>query len=276
VLEELPSIIKPATHEYDSLPDALEKFDEIQGKWKDKSVFLFLDYDGTLTPIVEEFDKAYLSDPMREIIRAASRACRTAIISGRGMEDVKDRVKIDHVYYAGSHGFEISGPNNFYYEIEKARRLIPELDKIEKELKKNLSAIQGVKFERKKFALAVHYRQAAPDQEKIVKRIVDQVIRNYEHLDQGRGKKVIEIKTNVYWNKGKAIQHLLMVMNKNNTPYFTIYIGDDITDEDAFIQIRDGIGILVGNHGEKTHASYHLIDVNAVHTFLNKMTKALK
>jgi len=275
-LEELSLQIKPTTHEQDVLPDALSKFDEIKEKWTGKKVFLFLDYDGTLTPIVEEFDKAYLSDSMREEIREVSQACQTAIISGRGMDDVKDRVKLGNVYYAGSHGFEISGPDDFYYEIEKARRLLPDIDKIEKELKENLGKIEGVKFERKKFALAVHYRQAAPEREETVKRIVGQVIRNYEHLDQGRGKKVIEIKTNVYWNKGKAIQHLLKVINPDNNPHFTIYIGDDITDEDAFLQISDGIGILVGSHGEKTHASYHLTDVNAVHTFLNKMTKALK
>jgi len=276
VLEDLELKVKTAVQDYGSLPDALEKFDEIQKKWKNKEVILFLDYDGTLTPIVEEFDKAYLSDGMREVIKSVSQVCQTALISGRGMDDVKDRVKLENVYYAGSHGFEISGPGDFYYEIEKARRLLPDLDKIEKELKENLGSIHGVKFERKKFALAVHYRQAAPEQEESVKRIVDQVIRNYEHLDQGRGKKVIEIKTNVYWNKGKAIQHLLDVIHQEKKLYFTLYIGDDITDEDAFIQMREGAGILVGSHGEKTHATYHLTDVDAVRTFLTKLTKALE
>jgi alpha,alpha-trehalase len=274
-LEDLDITIKSELKNYNELPDAIEQFHRIADEWQGKKIFLFLDYDGTLSPIVQEFDKAYLAPEMRDTVGEVSKVCQTAIISGRGREDVKNRVEIENLYYAGSHGFEISGPDQFYYEVERARKLIPALDEIENELKQNLGSIPGVKFERKKFALAVHYRQAAEDQEEKVKKIVDQVVRNFDNITQGRGKKVIEIKPNVYWNKGKAINHLLQVLNNKKEAAYVMYIGDDITDEDAFMQIRKGTGILVGDHGEPTFARYHLKDVSAVQEFLVKLKRKL-
>jgi alpha,alpha-trehalase len=275
-LDDLSINIGSELRNHKELPDAIENFDQLAEEWQNRKIFLFLDYDGTLSPIVEEFDKAFLAPEMRQTIDKVANVCRTAIISGRGREDVKNRVELEDLYYAGSHGFEISGPDQFYYEVERAKKLIPALDNIEKDLRDNLNTIEGVKFERKKFAMAVHYRQAAEDQEENVKKIVDQVVRNYDKITQGRGKKVIEIKPNVYWNKGKAINHLLKVLNKKKEPAFVIYIGDDITDEDAYMQIRQGAGILVGDHGEPTFARYHLKDVDAVQVFLTKMRSNLE
>jgi alpha,alpha-trehalase len=275
-LEDLDIHFKTDLTDQQNLLDANDNFEILAEKWRNRRIFLFLDYDGTLTPIVREFDKAFLADEMRETIRRVSTVCFTAIVSGRGMDDVKERVKIDDIYYAGSHGFEISGPDNFYYEIEKARKLIPSLDRIEKELRTNLSAVEGVKFERKKFALAIHYREAADEHVNKIKMMVDQALQNFSDISKGRGKKVIEIKPRVYWHKGKAINHLLSVFEQENDSPYLIYIGDDITDEDAFMQIREGVGILVGNHGEPTFASYHLRDVDAVKEFLNRMTENLQ
>ena len=275
-LEDLDLRIESNLKSHNELPDALNQINQIVKDWSGKKIFLFLDYDGTLSPIVEEFDKAFLSDDMRKVINEVSKLCQTAIVSGRGMDDVKKRVKIEDLYYAGSHGFEISGPNNFYYEIEKARKLIPALDNIEKELRQTFIHVEGVKFERKKFALAVHYRQAPVEEESNIKQRVNKLVENYPGIVQGKGKKVIEIKPNVYWHKGKALNHLLGVLNDKNEPSYVIYIGDDITDEDAFLHIRQGSGILVGSHGERTFAKYHLSDVEAVKKFLLKITKELK
>jgi trehalose-phosphatase len=275
-LEDLDLKIESSLKNHNELPDAIDQFNQITKNWKRKKIFLFLDYDGTLSPIVEEFDKAFLSDDMRKMVNEVSKLCQTAIVSGRGMDDVKKRVRIKELYYAGSHGFEISGPDNFYYEIEKARKLIPSLDNIEKELRQTFIHIEGVKFERKKFALAVHYRQAPDREVPNIKQRVNKIVKNYPGITKGRGKKVIEIKPNVYWNKGKALNHLLGVLNNRNEPAYVMYIGDDITDEDAFLHIREGAGILVGSHGELTFAKYHLRDVEAVKKFLSKITKELK
>ncbi len=275
-LKELNLKIESALKDSNELPDAIDQFQDLKKEWQNKEVFLFLDYDGTLSPIVEEYDKAFLSEEMREVIKNVTQVCKTAVVSGRGREDVKSRVNLDNIYYAGSHGFEISGPGGFYYELDRAKEIIPILDKIEKELKDNLSTIDGVKLERKKFALAVHYRQAAEKEEENVKRRVDQIVRNVDEIVQGRGKKVIELKPNVYWHKGKALNHLLNVLNKEKAPSYVMYIGDDITDEDAFMQIREGTGILVGDHGEKTYARFHLQDTDQVKEFLMKLTEELK
>jgi trehalose-phosphatase len=62
------------------------------------------------------------------------------------------------------------------------------------------------------------------------------------------------------------------MVTKTSTDIFIFYIGDDITDEDAFFEILDdGIGILVGDHGQKTFAGYHLNDADEVKKFLEKL-----
>lgn len=271
-LEDLSLDVEPRTRSASEIPDAMDNFNKITADWNKNSdrqtgPCIFLDYDGTLTPIVEEYNKAYLSDDMRNVIRELSELRITAVVSGRGMEDVKERVNLNNIYYAGSHGFEMSGPGNFSHEIEAALKLIPVLDKTEKKLKDNLKDIEGVKFERKKFALAVHYRQVSSGSEESVKKQVNKILGDVDELTQGRGKKVIEVKPNLYWNKGKAINHLMKQLDIGQNSSM-LYIGDDITDEDAFMQIRNGSGILVGDHHEKSYADYHLKNVEEVKNFL--------
>jgi len=262
----------------EKLGSALAHFKEIRHQYKDHDVYLFLDYDGTLTPIVEDYKAAFLSEEMRGLIRSYSKTNPTAVITGRDLQDIRELVKLDELHYAGSHGFELIGPDGFIFENEEAKKSLKKIAEAADRIKEATSMIDGVKFERKKFALAVHYRQVDKHLESKVKNIVNDIIDQYPEIKSGKGKKVIELKPNFDWHKGKSLRILLERMLKNTSnEAFIFYIGDDITDEDAFFEILDdGIGILVGDHGQKTFAGYHLNDVDEVKTFLEKLFEDLK
>lgn len=76
-----------------------------------RQLVVFLDYDGTLTPIVSDPDAAILSDQMRSAVGKLAERATVAIVSGRAREKLRNFVQIPELYYAGSHGFDIDGPN---------------------------------------------------------------------------------------------------------------------------------------------------------------------
>ncbi|MBD3272422.1 MAG: trehalose-phosphatase, partial [Elusimicrobia bacterium] len=124
-----------------------------------RQLIFFLDYDGTLTPIVDRPEDAVMADDMRAVVRHLSQKCMVAVVSGRQREDVEQLVHINGLYYAGSHGFDIRG-QDFAMIQPKAQEVIPVVTRIIEELKHKLSSINGVLIEEKKFSVAVHYRLA--------------------------------------------------------------------------------------------------------------------
>ncbi len=260
------------------LPSAIQSFDEIMEKIKGKELAAFLDYDGTLTPIVERPEDAIMADDMREVIAELSKQCKVAIVSGRDRADVQERVKLDNLFYAGSHGFDIKGPGGFEKIHDKGKEFIPILDRVEQELEKTLQTIDGgAQVERKKFSVATHYRRVAEENVQKVKDAVDKVLHKYDSLKKGGGKKVIEIQPAVDWHKGKAVRWLLDALELDREKAVPMYIGDDLTDENAFREIKkDGIGILVATEEKKTEAHYVLADTDAVRAFLKRLSTSIE
>ncbi|MDT0650213.1 trehalose-phosphatase [Autumnicola edwardsiae] len=248
------------------LPSALKNAAELKEKFRVNKPLLFLDFDGTLAPIVEKHEDAAISEEMRDLVNKLSRVYPTAVVSGRGMKDVSQRVKLPELYYAGSHGFEISGPGNFLKENDEAQKVLPIFDKIEPVLREKLKDINGVDFERKKFTLAIHYRQVNESQVSEVHHRVSEILKDYRELLKADGKKVIEIRPAIDWHKGKAVEFLKQQLGEKDQN-FSVYIGDDVTDEDAFEYVEDGLGILVGDHGNKTYADYSLENIDEVKEF---------
>src|SRR5262245_35030442 len=136
------------------LPSALEHVQEIAGH--SGRLPVFLDYDGTLTPIVSRPQDAWLSDSMRETLRELACCVPVAILSGRDLDDVRGRVHVDGIVYAGSHGFDIAGAGGLRRELGAA--YLPVLDAAETELREALDEIPGAQLERKHFSVAAHYR----------------------------------------------------------------------------------------------------------------------
>ncbi|KAG2379247.1 hypothetical protein C9374_007386 [Naegleria lovaniensis] len=247
-----------------------------------KEVVLFLDYDGTLTPIVDRPEMAVLSNEAREAINNLSHYFRIAVVSGRTRTDVQDRVGLPHLFYAGSHGFDISGPvkhirhdraglvvqtlltqdcssqwttqkrddGTDVVTFQVAKECIPVLRRIYETLKESLSDIEGCILENNIFSLSVHYRLIKDERDvQRVSEIVEGICKDESQVVHTHGKMVHEIRINTDWNKGKAVQFLLNFWNVGSSDkVLSVYIGDDKTDEDAFKVLKDhdlGVGVLV-------------------------------
>ena len=250
------------------IPSALKHVQEITRRSDRPAVFL--DYDGTLTPIVSHPEKALLSDSMRQAVQALATNASVAILSGRDLDDVRQRVNIGAIVYAGSHGFDIAGPRGLRKEM--ATEFLPRLDMVEKELGNQLAGIAGARLERKRFSIAAHYRNVDESDVPKVERAVSEVAARHRELRKMDGKKVYELLPDIDWDKGKAVLWLLEALGLEGAKVRPIYIGDDRTDEDAFHALeKSGVGILVSEQPRPTAASYSLKDPAEVERFLREL-----
>lgn len=253
------------------LPSALDCLNEIVPE-DNRQPVLFLDYDGTLTPIVPHPDNAVLSDAMRATLQRLAGLCEIAIISGRDLDDVRERVGLNGIWYAGSHGFDIAGPANQYIEYQKGIEYLSALDTAEQYLRNKLATVPGCVVERKRFSIATHYRRAAQDKVEIVKQVVDSTHAEHPELRLMTGKKIFELQPDIDWDKGKALRWLMRILKLYPDRFALIYIGDDVTDEDAFRELaEEGVSILVAVADQPTTAAYRLNDPDAVQKFLNRL-----
>ena len=251
---------------------ALEHVQEIARSGGQLAVFL--DYDGTLTPIVSHPEDAWLSDSMRQTLRSLAARVPVAILSGRDLDDVRGRVHVDGIIYAGSHGFDIAGAGGLRRELGAA--YLPVLDTAETALREALDEIPGAQLERKHFSVAAHYRNVNENDALRVALAVDAVAARHRELRRLDGKKVYELLPDIDWNKGKAVLWLLETLGLIRDKVLPIFIGDDRTDEDAFRALeKRGISILVSEQPQVTAASYWLNNPEEVESFLRELTARL-
>src|SRR5215470_19287486 len=254
------------------IPSALEHVHEIAQSGDRPAVFL--DYDGTLTPIVSHPEDAWLSDSMRRTLRSLAARLPVAILSGRDLDDVRGRVHVDGIVYAGSHGFDIAGAGGLHREL--GAPYLPVLDAAEAELREALDEIPGAQLERKHFSVAAHYRNVDEKDAFEVALAVDAVAARHRELRRIDGKKVYELLPHIDWNKGKAVLWLLETLELGRGNAFPIFIGDDRTDEDAFSALQKcGIGILVSEQPQASAARYSLKRPEEVEHFLQQLIARL-
>lgn len=264
-------------------PCLLDNFEELEAAAAGKLVAVFLDYDGTLTPIVNNPDAAYMSEHMRNAVRLVATLFPTAIISGRGREKVEQFVQLKELFYAGSHGMDIAGPrtgsncNNAddpELTFQPAARFEPLMCQVGQELSEAIADIPGSTVENNKYCVSVHFRNCAPESYDAVVKAVEGVAARHDVLHITRGRKVLEVRPHVDWNKGSALLHLLGMLGVATTDVFCLYIGDDRTDEDAFKVLREdgiGAGILVSTRAKPTSGRWTLRDPAQVAAFLNRL-----
>ncbi|MDP8216231.1 MAG: trehalose-phosphatase [Candidatus Kaelpia imicola] len=240
--------------------------------FKDRRPVIFLDYDGTLTPIVDRPELALLSSDMREVIKELIGKYTVAIVSGRGREDVENLVDIKGIFYAGNHGFDIKGPSLSMVQPD-AERVIPAVKEAVDYLKNRLSSIDGLLVEEKKFSVAVHYRLVAEDRYlRVIEDEVKKVVDREDSLRLMHGKKVFEILPNIYWNKGCVIRWIVDILSLSFKDNSIVYIGDDTTDEDAFRVIRSrGCGILVAEELRSSAADFWVRNPDSVKKLFKRL-----
>jgi trehalose 6-phosphate phosphatase len=254
------------------IPSALEHVQEIARRGDRLAVFL--DYDGTLTPIVSHPEDAWLSDSTRQTLRELAGCVPVAILSGRDLDDVRGRVHVDGVVYAGSHGFDIAGGGGLRRQLGAAYLSV--LQTAETELREALDEIPGAQLERKHFSVAAHYRNVNENDAFRVALAMDAVAARHPELRGIDGKKVYELLPRIEWDKGKAVMWLLEALGLERENVRPIYIGDDNTDEDAFRAIdKHGVAILVSEQPQPTTARYSLKNPAEVERFLRAVTECV-
>jgi len=240
------------------------------------SILLLADYDGTLTPIVSRPEDAILDNSLRKILRSLAKKKRfyIGVISGRKLDNVKGFIRINGIYYAGSHGLEIKGPDISFIH-PSCKRFRTYLIEIKNGLYSRVKSIKGAIVEYKKGSISLHYRLVKKNQVKKLKTIFKEVCLPY--VKRGRikissGKKIWEIKLPVKWNKGSAVGKILNRVKRGQKKVLPIYLGDDVTDEDAFsfLNKRRAITIFVGKR-RKSGARYYLRSPYEVKKFLIRL-----
>lgn len=259
------------------MSDALERWPEVRRRLAGRRPVVFLDFDGTLSPIVERPADAAILPRVREAVAALARRVPVIVVSGRDRRDVAARVGLPDLVYAGSHGFDIAGPEGLSIQREQGADYLPALTRAHERLREALGGIEGVLIERKRFAIAVHFRQVAELDVDRVEMAVDEVVERFPKLRKTYGKKIFELRPRIDWDKGKAVLWLLEALSLGGDDVLPLYLGDDVTDEDAYAALRDrGIGILVADSVCLTAARYVLRDPDEVARFLRRLIGMLK
>ncbi len=259
-----------------TLPSALARLEEIGRRLQGRRPAVFLDYDGTLTPIVPRPEDARISAATRQAVRALAERCPVAVVSGRDLQDVRQLVGLDEIFYAGSHGFDIAGPAGRKLELQQGSAYLPALARAERALRARLDGIAGCQVERKKFAIAVHFRRVAAEHVPAVEQAVAEVLAGHQGLRQTGGKMIFELRPDIDWDKGKALVWLLEQLGLDRSDVVPLYLGDDLTDEDALrILAGRGVGILVRDEERPTAAAYALESPDEVCRFLQRLAEML-
>jgi trehalose 6-phosphate phosphatase len=243
---------------------------------------LFLDYDGTLTQIAQRPQDAALSMEARELLKPLSKSdkCELAIVSGRALQDIKKLVGLKNITYVGNHGVEIEGPDlNFKHSVPTGYR--NDLKQISVVLHDAFAGTEGVIIEDKGYSISLHYRLVEPKIIPLVKENFKKAVAAYvqkKRIAVRDGKMVLEVRPPLDWDKGKAVLWLLekKCALRKNIEILPIYIGDDVTDEDAFAILKNkGLTIVVGT-SEQSQAQYYLNDTTEVIEFLRQVLEVLR
>ncbi|MDT5092456.1 MAG: alpha,alpha-trehalase [Mycobacterium sp.] len=278
VIDDIADVaVRTGDRRMSDIPNALESYAGVAASFEGGVPAVCLDYDGTLSDIVADPDAAGLVDGADAALARLAGQCPVAILSGRDLADIRERVAVPGLWYAGSHGFESIAPDGSYRQNEDAAAAVPVLERAAQELREALANISGSRVEHKRFAVAVHYRDVAADDVGAVVASTYRVGRR-ERLRVTNGRKVVELRPDVDWNKGTTLAWIRDQIEQSQ-PVLPVYIGDDLTDEDAFDAVRtDGIGILV-RHTEdgdrRSAAQYTLENPNQVRVFLDRLADDL-
>lgn len=240
-----------------------------------KRLLLMLDYDGTLVPFAPQ---PYLAQPGSEELEVLQQVAERegialAVISGRSLYDLEAMLPVEGVFLAGWHGAVLREPGG------KARWLVdPSLCRTVMQVRERIKEVeaagggwpQGFWIEDKELSLAVHFRQALEKEAQMaLERLLAAVAPLLEehNLETLAGARVVEIRPRGV-NKGKAVEILLQM----HPGYYPVYLGDDITDEDAFSALRGkGLGVRVGEEERPSAASCRLRSCQEVVDFLRKL-----
>jgi trehalose-phosphatase len=234
---------------------------------------LLLDYDGTLSAIVNEPSLAVPAPGVLEALAELQRLddMRIAVVSGRSLEDIRSRLGLDLIY-GGNHGLEIEGPGIRYVDKDAAAAA-PHVAALCDSLAGPLSAFPGALLERKGLTASVHFRCVPSSEQARLIALVGRIAEPFSRLVEVReGKKVLELRPRVASHKGTAARLILETFGSGSKKTLPVCLGDDATDEDIFREFPDGVTVHVGGP-VNTAARYFLAGVPEVVEMLNRIAR---
>jgi trehalose-phosphatase len=257
-------------------PSALDRWDEIAARLDGRRPALFLDYDGTLSPIAPRPELATLPEETRGLLERLAPSIPLVIVSGRAREDVAGLVGLPGLVYAGGHGFDIAGPPPAEgappLRLEVGDGVPERIARAAELLRDDLRDLQGVLVEPKRFAVSIHFRLADERDLTRIEQAVDAALAAVPGLRKTHGRMLFELRPDIEWDKGRALRWLLEAMGLGGPEVIPLYIGDDLTDEDAFREVAGrGLGILVSEEPRETAAEYRLSDPGEVRELLERL-----
>jgi trehalose-phosphatase len=268
----------PRLRPVEAVPHALAQFEDFAAALAGRRPAIFLDYDGTLTPIVQRPEMAILSDRGRAVVDALAKALPTAVVSGRDRPDVEKLVGLDSLIYVGSHGFDIVVPGGKHIDNPVGGDFTPLLDEVQARLHQGLDPIDGAQVERKAFSIAAHYRNVADADYPRFRQVLDAIEADYDQIKEKTGKKVFELQPKLDWDKGRAVLWLLEALDMQGPDLVPMFFGDDVTDEDAFAALQGrGLSVIVSGpeddgSGRQTAAGFRVHDPEELLTLLERLT----
>ena len=239
-------------------------------------VLIGLDFDGTLTPIQNRPDGCRLTSTQRELLSSMAQVPRfqLGVISGRALSDVRSRVGVPDIAYAGNHGFEIDFRNTRFVEPH-ADSLRSSLKALVRDLTQRLQSIPGCWLELKGPTASVHFREVESHLVLAVDEIVRSQLQVWPDFLLREGKCVLEIRPRIDWNKSHAVRWIREQAFRQDEDSLLLYFGDDTTDEDVFRawpgEIMLGVGTLASPY---THS--RLEDPDAVWELLSQIDATVK
>lgn len=250
------------------------------------NIHICLDYDGTLTPIVNDPTVAYLPEDIREAVGELAGRYPVSIVTGRGRQCISEFLGeqlISKVSLAASHGFDIHLQNGEYHHMGENNDM-RDFELFKQDLRNWITNFpRGCAIEENKYSVTLHYRNVNVNEVPLAERLLDELLLGYKNLVKREGKMVFEVRLGLDWNKGKAVEWILNRTNMDPKNCFVIYLGDDITDEDAFRTLRNKypfhLSLIVAADGSldrPTSADFRLRDQTEVLKFLLKLIEARK
>ena len=267
-----------------NLPDARDFADALSARAAAK-LALFLDFDGTLAEVAETPEAAELPEGGRGVLERLAARWPVAVISGRDRADVRAKIGLGGITYAGSHGFDIemaeksANDAGSFDALDGGGDFKDQINAAGERLRDELAAIKGALVEIKHCTVAVHDRKVAEDARPSVRAAVAAVLADFPGLRLKPGKRVYEIHPAVDWDKGRAVLWLLDALDLKRKDVMPVYVGDDVTDEDAFRALKETFGdrcatVVVMDREEgrgeesKTAAGFRVDGVGGVTAFL--------
>jgi alpha,alpha-trehalase len=257
--------------------DAAAHIKDIRKKVGDGKKFIFLDFDGTISDIVNDPDSATPAEGSMEALKEAVKIkdCFVSVISGRNLADLKKYFAIGGLILCGNHGAEIKGQGIDYrhplnYDKKKA------MDNMVNKVRSELGETPGLFIENKDYAAAVHYRKTREDEALRIEKWFETLGKGeLQDIRIRKGKKVFEILPGHSFGKADAVMMIVGLLGDKEKSNGIIFAGDDATDTEAFVSLgNSAVKIFIGANPPE-NADYSLMDPSAMAVFLKKFVEIM-